>query len=246
VRTTPPGRQGTQGVVSHTQPQWSGLLLRPQLGLIQATSEPLHTLLRSSGCFGGAEVKHLPSGDAPRRGKHRRDLLSRTAPALPSHLPGGDGDGHLLPCSLWLFPPPSRLRHSRGSTPGHPAGTGEGGEPCREPWPRDRESIWLPASKPSIAFLPMVLAEDSQLGAQHHHSGASHGTQHPARCPTAPWLLPSCSPDVWEGAFTGAPPPTPGRPAPLLPPAQGAVSAPRRGRGRACCCGEAFCKRRRC
>lgn len=146
MRTSSPGSQGTQGMVCQTQPKTSGLLLRHQMGHIQAMFEPLCTLLRSPGWFGGAEVNCLPSEDAQPRGKHRRDLLGCTAPALPSHLPGGDGEWHLLPCSLWLLLPPSRLRHNQGSTPGHPAGTQEGGDPCRKPRPRDRESVWPPAS----------------------------------------------------------------------------------------------------
>lgn len=42
--------------MSQTRPQWSGLLLRHQTGHIQAMFEHLHTLLRSPGWFGGAEV----------------------------------------------------------------------------------------------------------------------------------------------------------------------------------------------
>lgn len=190
-------------MVCQTQPKTSGLLLRHQMGHIQAMFEHLCTLLRSPGWFGGAEVNYLPSQDAQPCGKHRRDLLGCTAPALPSHLPGGAGEWHLLPCSLWLLLPPSRLQHSQGSTPGHPAGTQEGGDPCRKPRPRDRESIWPPASpwfslgtvSPtlSITVVGWTMGPSTLLGAPRPLGSCRQGS------------LPSCSPDVQEGAFAGTP-----------------------------------------
>lgn len=185
--------------------------------------EPLHSLLRSPGWFGGAEVDYLPPGDARPHGKHSRDPLGRTAPALPSHLPAGDGERGLLPCSLWLFLPPSRLQQSRGSTPGRPAGTQEGRDPCREPQPRDSHQPRHPALQPSPqlsfgaagpVFSTAVATGPSTL----QHLGSCGQRSYPAALQMC-WKVP-----LLESRFSPALLPTSGRSAPLQPSARGGGS----------------------